>query len=307
MPRRGSVGKESVDVGQTGSSASDRTEDGKVEGYQPFGVLEDVDLDDSSVGDDERHDRQHAGSGGDDGSGGPVDQRRSDEGSEFRCHHGVCGDVSSRVNHDGPPAARCPAVSPEDDVGIEHGNQCIEVAILGRGEEGVHHDPLPREVRVGSRSLATYPATCSAGELPRGGRAALDQRRDLVEGQGEHVVQHEGEPLGGRQHFQHHHQRESDRIGEQCLVFGIHSGMGADDRFGDAQVERILPSMRPRPQQVQTDPSHHSGKPAAEVLDPGSVCAGQSQPGLERISLRTMLSVIEGGRSSCPNDWERER
>jgi hypothetical protein len=33
---------------------------------------------------------------------------------------------------------------------------------------------------------------------------------DLVEGDGEHVVQHEREPLGGSQHFEYHQQRGAD-------------------------------------------------------------------------------------------------
>jgi len=34
----------------------------------------------------------------------------------------------------------------------------------------------------------------------------LDHRGDLLERHGEHVVQHEGEPLGRRQRVEHHQQ-----------------------------------------------------------------------------------------------------
>jgi len=32
-------------------------------------------------------------------------------------------------------------------------------------------------------------------------------------GTAKHVVQHEGEPLGGGERFEHHEQREADRVG----------------------------------------------------------------------------------------------
>lgn len=42
-----------------------------------------------------------------------------------------------------------------------------------------------------------------------------------VEGEGEHVVQHEGEPLGGAQMFEHDQQRQPDRVGEQRLLLRV--------------------------------------------------------------------------------------
>jgi len=42
---------------------------------------------------------------------------------------------------------------------------------------------------------------------------------DLVEGHGEHVVQHEREPLGGCQGVEDH-ERETDRVGQQRLLLG---------------------------------------------------------------------------------------
>jgi hypothetical protein len=37
---------------------------------------------------------------------------------------------------------------------------------------------------------------------------------NLVEGHGEHVVQHEREPLGGGEGIEDHEERESDRVGQ---------------------------------------------------------------------------------------------
>jgi hypothetical protein len=60
-------------------------------------------------------------------------------------------------------------------------------------------------------------------ELPRRRRRAIDDRRDLVERDPEHVVPHEGEPLGRRQRLEHHEQGQTDRVGEERLVLGLHA------------------------------------------------------------------------------------
>ena len=88
----------------------------------------------------------------------------------------------------------------------------------------------PRAVSRGrpvSRTSKPHPSTSQPGRTPgtrsplpapgggRGSRAAwprsgttLDHRRDRLERHGEHVVQHEGEPLGRRQRVEHHQQRQ---------------------------------------------------------------------------------------------------
>ena len=38
----------------------------------------------------------------------------------------------------------------------------------------------------------------------------------------------------------HHHERESNRVGEERLVLGIDPALGADDRFGNVHLERLL-------------------------------------------------------------------
>jgi uncharacterized RmlC-like cupin family protein len=72
----------------------------------------------------------------------------------------------------------------------------------------------------------------------RGSRAALlrsgapHDGGDLLKRHGEHVVQHEREPLGGSQGFEYHEQRESDRVGQQRLVLGVEPIRAAHDRVG---------------------------------------------------------------------------
>ena len=87
----------------------------------------------------------------------------------------------------------------------------------------------------GAVALAADPAARPAGELARRLGRAVDDRRDLVERHGEHVVQHEREPLGRRQRLEHDEQREPDRVGQQRLVLGVGAVGAVDDRLGQAQ------------------------------------------------------------------------
>jgi hypothetical protein len=51
------------------------------------------------------------------------------------------------------------------------------------------------------------PAPGAAGELHRGGRRALHERGNIVEGHGEQIMQHEGESLVGSKRLERHEQR----------------------------------------------------------------------------------------------------
>jgi hypothetical protein len=80
----------------------------------------------------------------------------------------------------------------------------------GGGEEGVGDGPLPGQVGAGDRSRALDPPAGATGRLAgRGGRAP-DDGRDVLERDGEDVVQDEGEPFGGRQRVQDDQQRGTD-------------------------------------------------------------------------------------------------
>jgi len=46
---------------------------------------------------------------------------------------------------------------------------------------------------------AADPTAGATRQLPRGGRRALDDRGDVVERHTKHIVENEGDPLGGRQ------------------------------------------------------------------------------------------------------------
>src|SRR5215218_3433740 len=92
----------------------------------------------------------------------------------------------------GPPCAK---VGAQDDVGMEKVDEAVELAPSGCPEEGVDHFTLTSEIGVGSRNLgALDAAACPAGELSRRLRRSPDHRSDLLEGQLEHIVEHEREP-----------------------------------------------------------------------------------------------------------------
>jgi len=73
---------------------------------------------------------------------------------------------------------------------------------------------LAGEIGVGNRGRSPHPTACAARELPCRGRGAPHDGSDLVERHGEHVVQHDREPLDGSQRFEYHEQRETDRVGQ---------------------------------------------------------------------------------------------
>ena len=132
------------------------------------------------------------------------------------------------------------AVDPQHDVRVEHGEQRPEVALSRGGQESVHDLPLTGGVGVGGGATSAHPAARAAGELPRRGRCAPHDGRDLPEGHPEHVVQHEREPLRRGERLEHDEQREPDAVGQQRLLLGIHVAGGGEQRVGHADlVERL--------------------------------------------------------------------
>ncbi len=69
---------------------------------------------------------------------------------------------------------------------------------------------------------------------------AVDDRRDLVEGHSEHVVQNEREPLGGAQRLEDHEQGETHRVGQERLVLRVRPIGAVDDRLGHVNADRLL-------------------------------------------------------------------
>jgi hypothetical protein len=175
---------------------------------------------------------------GSDGSDDAVDERRVHDQAEPRIEERLAGDRPRPA--DLSRSARWTKIRAQHDVRVQHLEQRLEVAVARGREERVDDSALSLEVGVGNRRLALDAAARTAGELPCRLRRAVDDRRDLVEGHGENVVQHEGEPLGRRQRLQHDEQRQADRVRQQCLVLRVGPVGAVDDRVGQANAERLL-------------------------------------------------------------------
>jgi hypothetical protein len=83
-------------------------------------------------------------------------------------------------------------------------------------------------------------AAGAAGELPRRGWGAIDNWRDLFEWHGEHVVQDEGQPLGGGRPLQDDEQGQADRIRKEGFLLRVVLGRPTGQRSGEVCVERFL-------------------------------------------------------------------
>jgi hypothetical protein len=123
-----------------------------------------------------------------------------------------------------------------------------------------------------------HPPPRPARQLPRSRRRLPDDRRDVLERYGEHVVQHERQPLGRRQRLQYDEQRKADRI--RLHRFELRIGYVDIGERGGVVADGLLGMATPQPQHVQADPPDHGRQPAAEVLDGVGVGATEPDPGL---------------------------
>jgi len=142
--------------------------------------------------------------------------------------------------------------APQHDVGVEHGQQRLEVTPAGSGQEGADDLPPPGGLGFGDRVGLLHPAPGPAGQLAGGRGGALHDGRDLVKGHGEQVVQHEREPFGRGQSVQHHEQGQADRVRQHRLVLRVCPGF---TRLIDGRrvlgLHRLFPSRHARVQHVQ--------------------------------------------------------
>ena len=198
-------------------------------------------------------------------AGGAVDQRRAQRRQRPREHDRVAGDGLGAA--DDPRRRGAAGVAVQHDVGVEHGHQAVEVAGPGGAEEGVDDRPLPGEVGLGRRRRLLHLAPGAAGELAGGGRRLVEDRGDLLERDGEAVVQHEGHPFRRWQGLQHGHQRHADGIGEQRLVLGLHGVGPVDDGVGHVDLQRLVGVGAAAAQDVEADAGDDRGQPRGEVLD----------------------------------------
>ena len=111
-------------------------------------------------------------------------------------------------------------------------------------------------------------------------RGAPQDGGDLIKRHGEQVVQHERQPLGGGQGFEHHQQRETDRVSQQGFVLGVGPVLATRNRVGHVRAQWFLAPRLARAEHVQADPPHDRRKPSAEVVYAVRVGPTEPQPGL---------------------------
>jgi hypothetical protein len=203
----------------------------------------------------------------------------------------------------GPPPRDGHRVRTKDDIQVEDRQQALKVATSRGGQEGVDHRSLPVEVgvarlrdslsalRLGSPALtftlarSMHAAAGAAGELPRRGRRPPHDRRDLVEGDGKHVVQDERQPLGWLQHLRTTSSARPTESASSASCPGstpsacppTHSMRVAGCASPGASSDS---SRLARAEHVEADPRHHPRQPAAQVLDAAGVGAAEAKPRL---------------------------
>ena len=133
-------------------------------------------------------------------------------------------------------AAEGTAVASEDHLGVEDGDEPVEVAVMRRRDEGVDDASLNRHVGFGSGVPRLNAAAGAARKLASRIGGALDDRRDLLEGHAEDIVQHERDAFGRRKRLEHHEQCKADRVGQQRFVLRARSFGAVDDRLGHVRL-----------------------------------------------------------------------
>ena len=174
------------------------------------------------------------------------------------------GEVDEETRHPLGPDDRPPggpalgaAVAEQHDIGVEQGEQRVDVA-AARGRQQLH-----QQVRAGRRNLGrSGGADLAAG--PAGDLAAVvlrlaDGGGDLRERLAEHVGEQEHGPLGGRERVEHDEEAERQRFGD--LGGGGRIAVGAVPPARAARDRRSPRGGATRREPVERQPGRHGGQP----------------------------------------------
>ena len=150
-----------------------------------------------------------------------------------------------------------------------------------RGLEKRAHEfvvPVRRDVTAVGRAAHAPPR--AAGELPRCLGRLSDDRRDVVEGHVEEIVQHERDALGRLQRIDQDLQGRADRIGEHRFFL---RAFAAERPSRRCDADR--PASKPRAgfatfQRVEADARDDGREPAVEIRNLLDVGAADAQPTL---------------------------
>ncbi len=129
--------------------------------------------------------------------GGAVDEHRVGEARQSREAAGLGSYVRSADDQPGGTQRAGPCVRAEHHGRIEDREQALEVIPAGGGQEGLGHVALPGGIGRGRDRSAAKLVPGAAGRLLGGSRRTVQDGPDLLERDGEYVVQDEGESAGG--------------------------------------------------------------------------------------------------------------
>ena len=130
-----------------------------------------------------------------------------------RAEAAICANIIARAATAAAPVVtleRAARVSAQHDLRIEHGQQLRRSHRRGQPRE-THRRPARccADNAVGHRRGALYPPTGTARKHLGGVTRTPHDRRELLERYREHVVQHEREPLGRIERFEHDEQTQA--------------------------------------------------------------------------------------------------
>lgn len=165
-------------------------------------------------------------------------------------------------------------VGSEFDIGVEDGDESLEVAGARGAKEGLDNVPVAGEVDGGVVGGAMDPAAATAGELAGSDGSASDDLRDLVEGDAEDVVEDEGDALGRGEVLKDREHGKANGLGEHRFAFrvdGIGEGIAVD---GEGFFAASLASA----EHIEADAGDDGGQPAGEIVDAAGVHPGEAEP-----------------------------
>ena len=186
--------------------------------------------------------------------------------------------AAPRMVMDACRAARA-EVDSQDNVGVEDGDQCVEVTTAGCQKECVDHRALTGEVGVWDFGPSD-PAPCPLAELPGGSRGSTNHWGDLLKWQREHVMENKGQTLGGSQGIEYDEQSQPDRVGKQRLALWSEFSNWADDGIRKMRVEGLLTSKIAFSEHVETDAGYDRCQPSTKIFDVVRFGPADSHPGI---------------------------
>ena len=124
-------------------------EDSRCDPADPLRIGDHIDLDDLVLGHDEGHHTVGPAVDRDDDACRSVDQCRMELCRWVGSEAGLPYDSGRPVDDSGLRRTAGTVIRPEHDVGVKKGEQSVEVAAAGRGEERVDYGALTSGIRIG--------------------------------------------------------------------------------------------------------------------------------------------------------------